>query len=107
MESLKQRLEMELNEKKRINKLYNEVQEEIKKKVADYKPLLRNRTSQSFILTHDIIPICILFLGFTNLSAWGSTSVILVFMLYWNEQMKWNCPSKTKPKTNTYHKHLI
>ena len=82
MESLKQRLEMELNEKKRINKLYNEVQEEIKKKVVDYKPLLHNRTSERFILTHDIIPICILFLGFTNLSAWGSTSVILVFMLY-------------------------
>ena len=81
MESLKQRLEMELNEKKRINKLCSEVQEEVKKKVADYKPLLRNRTSERFIL-YDIIPICILFLGFTNLSAWGSTSVILMFMLY-------------------------
>lgn len=34
MESLKQRLEMELNEKKRINKLYNQVQEEVKKKVT-------------------------------------------------------------------------
>ena len=79
MESLKQRLEMELNEKKRINKLCSEVQEEVKKKVADYKPLLRNRTSERFIL-YDIIPI--LFLGFTNLSAWGSTSVILMFMLY-------------------------
>lgn len=37
---------MELNEKKRIDKLYNHVQEEVKKKVANYKTIAARQNFQ-------------------------------------------------------------
>ncbi len=51
------------------------------------------------------------FLGCTmqicSKSEWGSTSTVLMFMLYWREQMIGNCTTYLLRKTRPYSEHLI
>ena len=61
----------------------------------------------------DSVPVSLLILGFhmqiCSKSEWGSTSTVMMFMLYWREQMIGNCTYllRTKHEANTYSEHLI
>ncbi len=71
------------------------------------------RVNQELIPTHPVNIPCwsrLEFLGFTmqicSESEWGATSTVLMFMLYWREQMIGNADCY-EHEANTYSEHLI